>query len=303
MTTAKCAVIAATIALFSPTALAGFSLDNYQLVGTYDLPALQASEASAVTWDAASDTLFVLGDEGDYLVQVDKQGSMIGAMNLFAFDDTEGLTALGGGQFVLVEERLQNAYLFNYTVGGAVSRNGLQRVSIGETIGNTGLEGISYDAANGHFVIVKEKVPQAIYDAELDFATGTLTSLTELAPPDTLFSQILGTADLSGVQVLSGVSTLLGTSDADNLLVYSQESARLMEITRSGDVLSSMDFSSVAGDIEGLSIDAGGTIYLVGETPRLYVLAAVPEPESYAMFLAGLGLLGAFARRQRNQNA
>jgi hypothetical protein len=31
----------------------------------------------------------------------------------------------------------------------------------------------------------------------------------------------------------------------------------------------------------------------------IYEAAPVPEPESYAMFLAGLGLIGAMARRRR----
>ena len=41
---------------------------------------------------------------------------------------------------------------------------------------------------------------------------------------------------------------------------------------------------------------SGDDMYSVGE---LQVLAAVPEPEAYAMLMAGLGLLGAVARRRR----
>lgn len=35
--------------------------------------------------------------------------------------------------------------------------------------------------------------------------------------------------------------------------------------------------------------------------PGRFVLAAVPEPETYAMLLAGLGLIGSIARRRRNR--
>lgn len=62
----------------------------------------------------------------------------------------------------------------------------------------------------------------------------------------------------------------------------------------------------------GSSVAVGHTVYLrwvddnaVATSPdqiiglnNVNVLAAVPEPESYAMFLAGLGLLGAIARRR-----
>ena len=280
--------------------IASLDLANYSLVATYDLPAARASEASAVTWNWDSDTLFVVGDEGDYVVEVNKQGQLISSMNLFGFDDTEGLTYVGNGQFAVVEERLQDVYLFSYQAGGAIGRNNLPSVSVGPTVGNIGLEDISYDPLSGRFVLVKEKVPQAVYDAALDFANGS-AAVTELVPPANPFAQIFGTLDLSGVQVLSTVQSLRGTADQDNLLVFSQETPRLMEVSRSGQILSSFDFSAIAGDAEGVTIDSNGVIYIVGETPRLYVLAPtlpVPEPEVAALMLAGLGLVGAFARRR-----
>jgi hypothetical protein len=40
----------------------------------------------------------------------------------------------------------------------------------------------------------------------------------------------------------------------------------------------------------------GDNMYSVGE---LKITAAVPEPETYAMFLAGIGLMGAIARRKK----
>lgn len=39
-----------------------------------------ASEASAVAWNADTGTLFVLGDEGDALVEVSTTGSLISTM-------------------------------------------------------------------------------------------------------------------------------------------------------------------------------------------------------------------------------
>lgn len=43
---------------------------------------------------------------------------------------------------------------------------------------------------------------------------------------------------------------------------------------------------------------AGGT--MKGTLPNSQTIAAVPEPESYAMFMAGLGLMGFIARRRRS---
>ena len=46
---------------------------------------------------------------------------------------------------------------------------------------------------------------------------------------------------------------------------------------------------------------AGGDgLYSLGEVTVMGVAVPVPEPEGYAMFLAGLGLIGALARRRQN---
>lgn len=72
--------------------ISGVDLGRYRLAATHELPAGPASEASAVTWNWDTDTLFVVGDEGEFLVEVDKQGRQLGTQQLSGFDDTEGLT-------------------------------------------------------------------------------------------------------------------------------------------------------------------------------------------------------------------
>ena len=67
------------------------------------------------------------------------------------FYDTEGITYVGGGKFVLVEERYRQANLFTYVAGGTLHRADAQTVKLGTTIGNIGLEGVSYDPLTGGF--------------------------------------------------------------------------------------------------------------------------------------------------------
>ena len=101
------------------------------------------------------------------------------------------------------------------------------------------------------------------------------------------------------------MDALAHTGAADNLLILSLDSQRLVETNRSGTVLSSFDLSGITTQaIEGVTVDQFGRIYLVAEdtgqpNSMLFVLSPVPEPETYAMLLAGLGLMGFMTRRRK----
>lgn len=140
---------------------------------------------------------------------------------------------------------------------------------------------------------MKEKTPQAVYQTAISFA---LPIGPDINPPNLFDPTLLGVSDLSDVQVLATVPSLIGTASEDNLLIYSQESRLLMEVTRAGSILSSFDFSLIANDAEGVTIDAAGNIYVVGETPEMYVLTPIPAPGSLALFSA-TGLIATRRRR------
>ncbi len=71
--------------------------------------------------------------------------------------------------------------------------------------------------------------------------------------------------------------------------------------TASADFMHTAILSSVTvNDSTGAEL-SGFTIVTDSGRPFLPTLAPVPEPESYAMFLAGLGLMGAIARRRKSK--
>lgn len=333
-------IVVAVLATFSVSAqaLTSINLSNYTNISTYALDltagAVSGLEASAVTYARDRGTLFYVGDEGTGVVEISLTGQTLGSM---AFNwagtastnrDTEGLTYLGGGQLVVAEERLYDAYSFAYTAGGTATLANNYASITNVAVGNNGFEGLSYDQSNGSFVTIKQQTPQDIRAGNLTFSAtgGTSTMGNPTIAAGQLFNPaLLGVTTLSDVQTLSSFDALAGSSAADNLLIYSLGSKKLLEVDRLGNILSFLDINaalaggnSVIADIltrnaiEGVTVDENGTIYLVaeqdqftdavvGSKSQLIVLrstAPVPEPETYAMLLAGLGLMGVVSSRK-----
>jgi hypothetical protein len=274
----------------------GLDLANYVRIGRYDLPvpgrtanpplaSELALEVSAITYNPDTDTLFVLGDEGTAIAEINKQGQLVSSMTLNAgdFADTEGLTYVGNGQFVLVEERLRQANLFTYTAGATLSRGNVQTVDLGTDVGNIGLEGVSFDAATGGFIFVKETGPQGIFQTSLDFATGTASN----GSPTTENSTNLFDPALLG---LTDIADVFALKDSNNLLVLGQEDGKLVAVDRAGNILSTLMITADADNplsvsnqgFEGVTLDNNGLLYLTsesgggdGEHPQMWIYAPV----------------------------
>ncbi|MBC7729833.1 MAG: SdiA-regulated domain-containing protein [Microbacteriaceae bacterium] len=311
---------ALSTAAAAAAAVGGVDLSKYQRIASYDLPIgsgtnLLADEASAVTYNWDTKTLFVVGDGGTSITQVSLQGALINSMTLAAdtskpqgtyFYDPEGLAYVGGGQFVLGEERYRQLNLLTYTAGTTHGAAGTRTVKLGTTIGNVGIEGFSRDPFSGGFIVAKEKSPMGLFQTHLDFAAGTASngSPSSLNSVDLFDPSLLGLADIADVFSLSNLDSLAGSADYAHLLVLSEESGRIVEVDRAGTLYSSLDVGA-AFQHEGLTMDDQGRLYVVGEqagsTGRsgLWVYAApVPEPGSWALMAGGLALLGAAARRR-----
>lgn len=292
----KQTILTFALATLASAASAQFNLANYGLTSKVSYAALPDNdELSGVTYNWDNGRLYTVEDEGMRIFEFDKFGNYLSSMQLLnAGTDPEGITYIGGGQFLVAEERIQDMYRISYTAGGSLNRVGLPTFSVGATVGNIGLEGISYDPISGSVFGVKEKTPQGIYTiAGLNFPTMTGGLVSSITPS-------LGVLDLSDVQILSTVPSLVGTGDQNNLLVLSQESNMLFEVDLAGNILSQLDLGTNglalgSASIEGVTIDENGTIYLVSEDPHMFILN-VPEPSALA--LVAVGSLLTFARRR-----
>jgi uncharacterized protein YjiK len=284
------------------------NLSNYVRVGRYDLPEptrtahpvnnLLAQEASAVTYNWDTDTLFIVGDGSSAIVQVSKTGALINTMTLSAgtspqgtdFYDTEGLTYIGNGQFVMAEERDRQLVKFTYVAGGTLTRSNAQTVKLGTFVNNVGTEGLSFDPITNGYIVLKEITPMGIFQTGVDFAAGTATngSATTENSINLFDPALLNVTDVADVFALSNIPALSTNPLYQNLLVLSQENARIINVNRSGVISSSLNIISDIGNPldlpnqqhEGLTMDRDYKLYVVNENgggdidhPQLWVYA------------------------------
>ncbi len=307
----------AGVALFAATAQAtpptSVNLSTYVRVGRYDLPeptrttppanSLLAQEASSVTYNWDTDTLFVVGDGGTSVVQVSKTGQLIDSMTLppggssqgTEFYDTEGLSYVGSGKFILIEERDRKVNLFTYVAGGTLQRSAALTVKLGTTIGNVGLEGGSFDPLTSGYIFVKEKDPISVFQTTINFPAGTASNGSTNATSSTdLFNPALANlSDFSDVFALSNLPSLSGQPDFSHLLIISQESGQIVNIDRTGTVFSRLTIVADPGSpltvpdmtMEGVTMDRDGFLYVVNENgggdanhPQLWVYAVSTAP-------------------------
>jgi MYXO-CTERM domain-containing protein len=299
------ALMLLTAAPLAQAAVASLDLSTYTLTRTMPIGASMLPnglESSAITYNRTLGTLFVIDDEGEAISQFTRQGAFVNRMRLSGFGtastgDPEGLTYIGNNQFVIAAERALTLYKVTYDPATIPVRTALPNAVLATPpVGNVGIEGVSFDPRDGSFVTVKEKTPSQVNRNVVTFGTPGSNVLTSLFDP-----ALLSTLDLADVQVLSTVA-VPGSALADQLLLFSHESKRLLHTTRAGQILGMFDFSAISDSAEGVTIDENGVIYVTDETPNIYVLepgvAVVPVPAAWALMASGLVLLGAMRRRR-----
>jgi uncharacterized protein YjiK len=241
-------------------------LDEYVLVkGPIQLEKVN-NNASGVTFNPDTNTLFVVLNSPCWVVEIELEGKTKRVIPLEFFVDTEGIAYMGNGLYAVTEERKRIVCLIRIESDTKeVRREDAIEMLVEEGSGNNGLEGIAFDAETNMMYVVKEYGPRRIYR----FVRPDGKKTPNVKQPWDIEKESLGMDDVAGIHF----HTVTG-----HLLILSEASACIVECTTKGKEISRLDISGGSAGMregipqaEGVTIDDKGRLYVVSEQNLLYI--------------------------------
>lgn len=235
--------------------------------------------ASGLTYNPASGTLFVAINRPPAIAELSTDGRLLRHIPLPMARDLEGITHVEGDLFAVADES-DNEFLWLRVPpsGPAIEVVGTVRPSLDFVHrDNLGFEGMSWDESRAELLIANEKRPQRLLTVRGLVPGTTPTAATGIDIHDWSPRSRFGFLGRD----LASLTTHVPTG---NLLVLSEESAIVTEYSRDGEVLGMLPLwyglgglKRTAPQAEGIAIGPDGAIYIISEPNLLYVFRK-PEP-------------------------
>ncbi|XVO87198.1 SdiA-regulated domain-containing protein [Pseudomonas palleroniana] len=225
------------------------------------LPGMEKDEASDVSYNPQTKTLFSVMGKNAFLVELSLQGDVLRKMPLNGWSNPEGVTVMENGLMAVVDERdhsltvvkvdaattqLNKADFTSYDLGPSKDQN-------------KAFEGVTWDKRNQQIVLGEER-PPALFTWKTDGTTLTGDK------------QKLANTELD----MRNLSALAIDPRTGHMLVLSADSHLLLELDEKGKQVSFMTllggFNGLKHTIpraEGVTMDEDGTVYIVSE-PNLF---------------------------------
>ena len=226
------------------------------------LPGMEKDEASDVTYNPQTKTLFAVMGKHPFLVELTLQGDVLRKMPLVGWSNPEGVAYMENGLLAITDERnhtltivrvdadtreLNNADFPHYDLGPSKNQN-------------KGFEAIVWDPRNQQLVLGEER-PPALFTWKSDGSQSLKGD-----------KQIHVSNELD----LRNLSALAIDPRTGHMLVLSADSHLLLELDEKGEQVSFMTllggFNGLKDTIpraEGVTVDEAGNLYMVSE-PNLF---------------------------------
>ena len=226
------------------------------------LPGMEKDEASDLSYNPQTKTLFSVMGKNPFLVELTLQGDVLRKMPLVGWINPEGLTVMENGLMAIVDER---EHLLTIVKVDANTRElniaDFPKYDLGPSKNqNKAFEAITWDPRNQQLLLGEER-PPALFTWKSDGS--------QLLKGD---KQKLASNELD----IRNLSALAIDPRTGHTLVLFADSHLLLELDEKGDQVSFMTllggFNGLKNTIpraEGVTMDDAGTLYMVSE-PNLF---------------------------------
>jgi len=236
--------------------------DYHAVIDAKLLPGMEKDEASDVTYNPMTKTLFSVMGKNPFLVELTLQGDVLRKMPLNGWNNPEGVTMMENGLMAVVDERQHSLTIIKVDPQTQqLNKADFPSYDLGPSKDqNKAFEAVTWDKRNQQLILGEER-PPALFTWKSD-GSQTLTG----------DKQKLAKTELD----MRNLSALTVDPRTGHLLALSADSHLLLELDEKGKQVSFMTllggFNGLKHTIpraEGVTMDENGTLYMVSE-PNLF---------------------------------
>jgi len=228
-----------------------------------------AEQSSGLAFNESRKELYVIVNSPPEIEVLSPSGQFIREIKLIGFEDTEGITYLGGEFFAVVSERLGTISWFRLSKNDkVVYKYNTHSVELYKNaLGNTGLEGVTYAKNIRQLIIVKERKPKEIVAVNWP--------IEEISHP---MRNLLWDAERSPWGAIRNFSGIYYHPPNHHLFILSRRSKSITEYTLSGKKVGYFSLKNGSANLnlaiekaEGIVMSEDGTLYICGEPNQLFI--------------------------------
>jgi uncharacterized protein YjiK len=236
--------------------------DYHVVIDAKPLPGMEKDEASDLSYNPQSKTLFSVMGKNPFLVELSLQGEVLRKMPLVGWSNPEGLTVMENGLMAIVDERQHTLSIVKVDANTReLNIADFPKYDLGPSKDqNKAFEAITWDARNQQLLLGEER-PPALFTWKSD------GSQTLKGDKQKLASDELDIRNLSALEIDPRTGhTLLLSADSHLLLELDEKGGQVSFMTLLGGFNGLKDTIPRA---EGVTMDEAGTLYIVSE-PNLF---------------------------------
>ncbi|MGW7776267.1 SdiA-regulated domain-containing protein [Pseudomonas machongensis] len=227
------------------------------------LPGMDDDEASDLSFNPQTRTLFAVMGKNPFLVELTLDGDVLRKIPLVGWENPEGLAVLENGLIAIVDERNHDLTLVKVDAStSTLNHDDFPSYDLGKSVkSNKGFEAIAWDPMRQRLIIGEERPPR-LFTWSTD-GRGPLKGDKQILPSDELD--------------LRNLSALAVDPRTGHLLVLSADSNMLLELDEKGEQVSFMTllgaFNGLGSRVpraEGVTMDDQGNLYMVSEPALFY---------------------------------